>query len=57
MKAGVERILQSDSSKFGKVEPCFFGELTSFEKIISDTGLSKEWSDLIRSKGIELILV
>lgn len=57
LKAGVERILLADSSKFGKVEPCFFGELTSFEKIISDTGLSKEWCDLIRSKGIELILV
>ena len=29
----------------------------NIEKIISDTGLSKEWCDLIRSKGIELILV
>lgn len=57
LKAGVERILLADSSKFGKVEPCFFGELTSFEKIISDTSLSKEWCDLIRSKGIELVLV
>lgn len=57
LKAGVERILLTDSSKFGKVEPCFFGEITSFEKIITDTGLSKEWIDFIRSKGIELVLV
>ena len=57
LKAGVERILLADSSKVGKVEPCFFGELTSFEKIITDTGLSKEWCDLVRSKGIELVLV
>lgn len=57
LKAGVERILLVDSSKFGKVEPCFFGELSVFEKIITDTGISQEWAEFIRSKGIELILV
>lgn len=57
IKAGVERILLVDSSKFGTVKQCFFSELTDFETIITDRGLSEEWAELIRSKGIQLILV
>ena len=57
IKAGVERILLVDSSKFGKVEPCFVGDLSAFQKVITDKGLSQEWIDFISSKGVELILV
>ena len=53
----MERILLADSSKFGKMGSCFIGELDLFQKVITDTGLSQEWADLIRGKGIELILV
>lgn len=57
IKAGVERILLADSSKFGKMGSCFIGELELFQKVVTDTGLSQEWADLIKNKGIELIVV
>ena len=57
IKAGVERILLVDSSKFGKLGTCFIGELNVFQRIVTDTGLSPQWAELIRDKGIELDLV
>ena len=57
IKAGVERILLVDSSKFGKVEPHYVSELSSFEKIITDTGLPPIWQKRIREMGIELVMV
>ena len=57
MKAGVERILLVDSSKFGKVEPCFFADLSAFQKVITDNKLPQEWIDSISNAGVELILV
>ena len=57
IKAGLERILLVDSSKFGKVEPCYIAELDTFQKIITDRGLPPAWAEEIHSRGIELITV
>lgn len=57
IKAGVERILLVDFSKFGKVEPCYFGDLSAFQKVITNKDLPQEWIDYISGKGVELILV
>lgn len=57
IKAGAERILLIDSSKFGVITPCFVSEITNFEMIITDNGLSQHWIDYISSKGIKLVIV
>lgn len=55
--SGVEKILLVDSSKFGMVRPYYVTEMESYDRIISDTGLSQEWIDYIAEKGIHLDLV
>lgn len=57
MHSAVERILLADSSKFGVVRTSYFGDLTDFHTIITDTGLSPEWAKAIEELGIRLILV
>jgi len=57
IKAGAERILLVDSSKFGVITPCFVSEITNFEMIITDSGLPQYWIDYINSKGIKLVIV
>jgi len=50
-----EKILLVDSSKFGHVKSSFFCELTDIDKVITDKMLSKEWRNLLKGKGIELL--
>jgi len=57
IKAGAERILLVDSSKFGVITPCFVSEITDFEMIVTDSGISQQWADYIREKGIKLVIV
>ena len=56
IKAGAERILLLDSSKFGIIKPCFVGEIEVFDTIITDSGVSDEWASLIQDKGVNLII-
>lgn len=51
------KILLVDSSKFGKVKISHFANLSDFDIIITDTGISKEFVDIIRNFGIELYIV
>lgn len=57
IKAGAERILLIDSSKFGVITPCFVSEITSFEVIVTDRGIPPHWVDYVRDKGIKLVVV
>lgn len=57
LQASAERILLIDSSKFGSIRSSFFANITDFHKIITDTKISSEWIDYIKSVGIELITV
>ncbi|MCL2231771.1 MAG: DeoR/GlpR family DNA-binding transcription regulator [Treponema sp.] len=57
IESSKERILLTDSSKFGKVSTYFFGRLSDFTMIITDNAISDEYADHIRSSGVELILV
>lgn len=56
IKSGAVKILLLDSSKFGKVTPCFFAEITDFNMIITDQNISEEWIHKIEEKGIKLII-
>ena len=57
MESAAERILLTDSSKFGVVKTCLFAELSDFNKIITDPNISKEWQIRIEEMGIELVMV
>ena len=52
-----QTILVVDSSKFGKDASVIIGPLTSVETIVTDSGISREYTDSIREAGIELIIV
>ncbi len=56
-KSGVEKILLVDSSKFSIVKSSHFANIEDFDMIITDSGISKTWIDMIRSKSIELHIV
>ena len=55
--SSLTKILLADSSKFDKVCPAMFANLTEFDMIITDKGLSEEWLDYIGQMEIELLLV
>lgn len=57
LDSSLKKILVADSSKFGTVRTVFFGKMDVLDMIITDTGLSPEWVEIIRGKGIELIMV
>lgn len=53
----LEKILLTDSTKFGKVDPGYFAAIDDMDRIITDTGISAEWQDLIHAKRIRLDIV
>lgn len=53
----LEKILITDSTKFGRVDPGFFAAIEDMDRIITDTGITDEWKDLIREKQIRLDIV
>ena len=55
--SSVERILLLDSSKFGRVSTCSFGVLDTFNKVITDAGISEAYAEHLRSKVPELLIV
>ncbi|MDO4779088.1 MAG: DeoR/GlpR family DNA-binding transcription regulator [Tissierellia bacterium] len=54
---GQEIILVVDSSKFGKVDNAYFGEIDEFDLIITDKDIPKEWEELILKKEVKLVKV
>ena len=57
MKSGAEKILLTDSSKFGLIKKNFFAKLDDLNKIITDHNLTEEWSDFIKKHNIDLVTV
>lgn len=57
IQSGAEKILLTDSSKFGVIRPCFITDIDIFDRIITDTNISEEWIQLIQDRGIHLDLV
>ena len=52
-----KKILLVDSSKFGKIKISHFAELADFDAIITDSGISKEFKNIIKNSGITLYVV
>ncbi|MDR1482213.1 MAG: DeoR/GlpR family DNA-binding transcription regulator [Synergistaceae bacterium] len=55
LESGANRILLTDSSKFGLIRTTFFAKLEDFDKIVTDRNLSGEWADSIRDQKTELV--
>ncbi|MGO9411862.1 MAG: DeoR/GlpR family DNA-binding transcription regulator [Spirochaetia bacterium] len=59
-KAAIEsaqtRILVVDSGKLGRVTPSLFATLSDFDAIVTDSGISLEYVQIARSRGIALYL-
>ncbi|WHH57128.1 DeoR/GlpR family DNA-binding transcription regulator [Petroclostridium sp. X23] len=57
LQSAQTKILVADSSKFGKVRTAYFAQLNEIDEIITDSGLSAEWKDIIISMNINLHIV
>ena len=57
LSSSVEKILLVDSEKFGIVKSAYFADLNTFTTIITDSGISNEWKDIIEEMKIQLIIV
>ena len=51
------RILLADSRKFGRVTPSWFADLDDFDAIVTDPGISLEYVEILRERGIALHVV
>lgn len=56
IKSSLEKILLIDSQKFGIVKSSYFAEITDFDTIITDNGITEEWQNKIHELGIKLII-
>ena len=57
LESSQERILLVDSSKMGKVRSAYYADLSDFDTIVTDSGISEEYAAMIRSHGITLHIV
>jgi DeoR family deoxyribose operon repressor len=57
MSSAKSRILVVDSSKFGLTKSIYFADMSSFQTVITDSGIPEDYARFIRDLGVELILV
>ncbi len=54
IQSSMKKILLVDSSKFGVIRSDYFAELHDFDEIVTDSGISTEYAEIIRKMGIDL---
>lgn len=54
IQSSMKKILLVDSSKFGEVRSAYFADLSTFDEIVTDDGISPECADEIGALGITL---
>ena len=57
MSSSLSTILVADSSKFGLVRSAFVAPLNSVDAIVTDSGITDEWKNIIQDMGIKLYIV
>ncbi len=57
MQSSLQKILLADASKFDQVSPNHYADLSGFDVVITDTGISGDYRELLKEKNIELITV
>ncbi|MCF0237765.1 MAG: DeoR/GlpR transcriptional regulator [Sphaerochaetaceae bacterium] len=53
----IQHIVVLTSDKFGKVKSTGFADWSQIHTVITDSGISPQWIEFIKSKSIELIIV
>lgn len=54
LRSSLRKILIADSSKFGKITPCFFADLDEFDTVITDAAIPQEAAQAMRDRRIEV---
>jgi DeoR family deoxyribose operon repressor len=54
--SSLKKILLVDSTKFGRIKTSLFAQLSDINMVITDTGINKQWKDILSPMGIELKL-
>lgn len=57
LQSAQTHILLADSSKFGKIRPAYFAQLSEIDMVITDNGLPQEWKEILAGNGIDLKIV
>lgn len=57
LNSAIKKYLVVDSSKYDLIHAYHFADVSDFDCVITDKGISKEWIEHIESLGIELIIV
>ena len=57
LQSAKQHILVADSSKFGVVRSAYFCDLEDIDIVITDTGLSPEWRNILQERGVTLYQV
>ena len=52
--SSMKKILLLDSSKFDVIRSDYFAELSEFDEIVTDAGISAEYTEIIKGLGITL---
>lgn len=56
INAALKRILLVDSSKFNRIRPALFAQLTDIDTIVTDDGISSEWIEILKKNDIEILI-
>lgn len=56
MKSSKKIILISDSSKFEKIKPSYFADLSEMHALLTDDNIPEHYREIIKDLGIELII-
>lgn len=54
LQSAQTKILIADSSKFGKVKTAYFAQMNEVDEIVTDSGISDEWREILKNAGIRL---
>lgn len=57
INSSLTKILVFDSSKFDKIGPSYFAQLTDFDIVIADNNIPDEWIEYFQNTGIKLYTV
>ncbi len=57
IESAFTKVLLADSTKFTTIRPAYFADVSAFDIIITDSGITQDWIEFIESKGIVLYVV
>lgn len=55
--SALEKILLVDSSKFNLIRPSYFCNLNEITSVVTDTGISEDWIQILKESDIKLYIV